>query len=761
MSTTKPQSLPPGTPSSFGGFKVERLLGTGAYGYVFSVVTGDDEFALKWLKPDPPTNGEIRMKNEVWALHSLHHPSIPSLIPGGEGTELGRPYYVMSLARGETLEALINQQKQQGGWFSELQIINLLVLILDAVAHMHDRAIYHRDIKHNNIMADISLNRVWLIDVGCCDGKDRPYSADTFWNIGASRFSPPSKLQHPKDTKPNHDTFAVGVVAYLLVTQAYPWSVSHDEDIGHLRDVMERQPPLPIEHYNNTYSRDLVDFVGKLLSTDDSLRPEISAALVEAKELQSLFSSRKSPQTSAAKGYTLPRVIRDPLHGDIRMTDFEWQVLGSSEFQRLRWFKQLGFSNLVYPGAEHTRFGHSLGSMHVADKILRGMQEIYGTITGTASGDNELRLLARTYALVHDVTHICYGHTIEDELGIFKRHDANVDRITRLILSPKSSLGELLRSTDYGRQALYHFDPQASIKKRAFVEDLVASAGGADVIDYINRDAFYCGLDERIDSAIYRRFAFEPSEDGGRLLSQSFGKHGRRLDVNFALENLRMARFALFMKVYTHPVKAAADAMLGKALVEARVSKGAGKQFAEEKVELMGDVELLLRLKAATPDICKKMAARLIGRQLYKPVFRSRVLRPDEVSIDQYNHSRARLKENGLFSPEPRRELERKLAAKCGMEPGEVALYCAPSAPGYSKAIFRIAKSPTKSGTHEVLELELLKRHASLWSLFVFAPPDAPLSKAQKLVEAVQEHFSLQNELNILAIQRNLQLWTL
>jgi len=161
------------------------------------------------------------------------------------------------------------------------------------------------------------------------------------------------------------------------------------------------------------------------------------------------------------------------------------------------------------------------------------------------------------------------------------------------------------------------------------------------------------------------------------------------------------------------------------------------------------------------PDICKKMAARLIGRELYKPVFRSRVLRPGEVSIDQYNHTRARLKENGLFSPESRRELERKLAAKCGMETGEVALYCAPSAPGYSKAIFRIAKSPTKSGNHEVLELELLKRHASLWSLFVFAPPDAPLSKAQKLVEAVQEHFSLQNELNIPAIQRNLQLWTL
>lgn len=181
---------------------------------------------------------------------------------------------------------------------------------------MQSRGIYHRDIKHNNIIADTTLNRVWLIDVGCCDGEGRPYTADTFWNIGASRFSHPSKLQHPKITMPNHDTFAVGVIAYLLTARMYPWSVSHEEDIGHLRNMIERQPPRPIETINNTYSCELVDFIGSLLLSDDTVRPEISTALDSARNLQTLFSDGNLPSFTSTTFYTLPRVIRDPLYGD-------------------------------------------------------------------------------------------------------------------------------------------------------------------------------------------------------------------------------------------------------------------------------------------------------------------------------------------------------------------------------------------------------------------------------------------------------------
>lgn len=70
-----------------------------------------------------------------------------------------------------------------------------------------------------------------------------------------------------------------------------------------------------------------------------------------------------------------PEVVRDPLHGDIRLTKLEWDIVRTPEFQRLRWLRQLGTVHLVYPGAEHSRWNHSIGVMHVASEILRRLSE--------------------------------------------------------------------------------------------------------------------------------------------------------------------------------------------------------------------------------------------------------------------------------------------------------------------------------------------------------------------------------------------------
>lgn len=108
------EAMPIGTPTKFGEFIVKNFLGAGAYGYVFRVSRGDDDYALKWLKAETPQNGSLWMKNEIWALGQLSHPAIPALIDGGQGVEANRPYCVMSLARGGTLERLIDRQKIQG-----------------------------------------------------------------------------------------------------------------------------------------------------------------------------------------------------------------------------------------------------------------------------------------------------------------------------------------------------------------------------------------------------------------------------------------------------------------------------------------------------------------------------------------------------------------------------------------------------------------------------------------------------------------------
>lgn len=111
-------------------------------------------------------------------------------------------------------------------------------------------------------------------------------------------------------------------------------------------------------------------------------------------------------------------IVRDPVHGDIQLTAEEVRILDTPEMQRLRGVRQLGTAYLVYPGAQHTRFEHSLGTLHVTgrlvDAVNRNRAAAPSALIGVA--DDEARIL-RAAALVHDVTHIPYGHSIEDQSG--------------------------------------------------------------------------------------------------------------------------------------------------------------------------------------------------------------------------------------------------------------------------------------------------------------------------------------------------------
>src|ERR1051326_4789938 len=100
--------------------------------------------------------------------------------------------------------------------------------------------------------------------------------------------------------------------------------------------------------------------------------------------------------------------IRDAVHGDIELGSLEIELMDTPEFQRLRGIKQLGTAYLVFPFAVHTRFEHSLGTSWMARRIVEALRR-----TQTVSADQEL--LVRVAALVHDLMHIPFGHTLEDK----------------------------------------------------------------------------------------------------------------------------------------------------------------------------------------------------------------------------------------------------------------------------------------------------------------------------------------------------------
>src|SRR3990172_8227856 len=116
------------------------------------------------------------------------------------------------------------------------------------------------------------------------------------------------------------------------------------------------------------------------------------------------------------------KLIRDAVHGDIHLGSLEIDLIDTPEFQRLRGIKQLGTAYLVFPSAMHSRFEHSLGTSWMAHRMIQSIRGRAATI----SSDEEETI--RVAALLHDITHIPFGHTLEDERRVLPRHDQDTAR---------------------------------------------------------------------------------------------------------------------------------------------------------------------------------------------------------------------------------------------------------------------------------------------------------------------------------------------
>lgn len=131
-----------------------------------------------------------------------------------------------------------------------------------------------------------------------------------------------------------------------------------------------------------------------------------------------------------------------PIHGYVRLRPEEIAIVNHPAFQRLRLCRQLGFAHLVFPGAVHTRFEHSIGAVYVSEKIIQYVNFNYAAPSSTRSGssnyqickiDDVARRFIRLGALLHDIGHIPFGHTLEDELEHLEKHDgeARVDLLAQ------------------------------------------------------------------------------------------------------------------------------------------------------------------------------------------------------------------------------------------------------------------------------------------------------------------------------------------
>ena len=338
-------------------------------------------------------------------------------------------------------------------------------------------------------------------------------------------------------------------------------------------------------------------------------------------------------------------ILREPVHGDIELSKEEVRLIDTPEFQRLRGVKQLGFAYLVFPGATHTRFEHSIGTLHMCEQLVAAANRNAARDPGLnlAVTADERRIL-RIAALLHDVTHIPFGHNIEDQTGLLPRHD-RPERF-RSVLGD-TELGSALAALSL-RDAILAVlagdegpagAPAAAPPVPPFWRQIVSDTIDADLLDYLRRDAWYTGLELRYDRRVVDYFSVDR---GSQRMFVDCEKNGMlREDIVSELLRLLEIRYHFSERVYYHHAKIAAGALVSR-MVELALRAGA---LGAADLQVATDESLLLALQqldlgeAAATERLRRFVQRFRRRELPKrvlvlPYYRNRAVQ--QTLLDTY-----------------------------------------------------------------------------------------------------------------------------
>jgi uncharacterized protein len=426
--------------------------------------------------------------------------------------------------------------------------------------------------------------------------------------------------------------------------------------------------------------------------------------------------------TIAASKRPVPITIRDGVHLDIYFTALEAQVIDTPQVQRLRSIKQLGFTYLVYPSATHTRFEHSIGTCYLTgllmDRIAAQTQYKFS---------EEERAIARAFALIHDASHLPFGHTLEDEHNLFQRHDRGT-RLLRIIDQPelKAALGDLHEPVraiaEYVSQGNHSRTKAIHPLVKPYLVDIVTGTIGADLLDYLRRDNLFTGLRREYDARVLDYFAIQEDQ-----LVVDLTKHRMvRVDAVSDIMDLLRMRYTLTEKVYYHHTKLAFGAMLAKAV---RMAQKEGL-VDEEMLSKMGDWDLLHYLSEdmKMPEAVRKLTHRITPRETYLRAFaypRSQFGAAD----DEYNEFVDKYRNTDALTT-----LSVNIAEAANVPSEDVVVYCPSSrqmqlkeakVPTYVDGIIKPLIDMIDIGNTTPLEAQFYyEKFKQLWTFYVFAYGD-------------------------------------
>ena len=618
----------------FDGLTIQKKLGEGQQGVVLKIKNKiDKQFALKFYRPTD-TDPSILIKsignfiNEVNILATLKHKNIVKIYTGGyakwtndiwdvtEGFPSVIPqkledneylFYIMDFIEGYDLTYIFPELgKTEEEKNVEKQPIdqrlmhfeNLIQQVSTAMSYYHKKKITHKDIKPANIRYSTEDSTFIIVDFGFARKLSYTQSNATIERVDYTDY--------PSVESGNYEKNDMGQFSKMLnillpiFTDEYHENRYNGLKIainkGKASDLRKRFGNMG-EFYNQFKQYFLVESGWKFqLKLDEFLTPERFGR----------FNSK----------------LRLPVSGSILLTEEITKLIDTPEFQRLRGVRQLGSTMFVFPGANHTRFEHSLGVYHLSLKYLERLLNLADFRSQYEPIDKSIKLTILA-ALFHDIGHYPYSHWVE-EIGDFPnnitlhKHEA---RALEILSTPE--IKNLLVHT-------WKVSPEevskliTSTSENELLNSFINSAIDIDKIDYLVRDSVHCGVNygngidvERLFDSLY----YNPNTK--KLCVTEKGRS--------ALLSIMSTRNIMYQEVYWHKTVRGCEAMFKRFFYEYISITSKNKIECQNRLNdlfKLSDDEFISTLYAWTITTSNEKLQELItlfafgGRKhLYKPAY--------------------------------------------------------------------------------------------------------------------------------------------
>jgi len=350
--------------------------------------------------------------------------------------------------------------------------------------------------------------------------------------------------------------------------------------------------------------------------------------------------------------FTAISEISDPIHGYVYLSEVERSVIDTRVFQRLRRIRQLAGAHLTYPSAQHSRFEHSLGTMHVAGSAGN-------VLVNKGYLDEDKVQMLRLAALLHDIGHGPFSHLFEEVMA--ERTNVTHEDIGRKIIR-QTEIKDILDKYGFSAKSISKLSFGES--KISFLNEIIAGGLSADIMDYLQRDSYFTGAE-------YGKI------DAERIIS-SFEVHNNRLALDkaalYSFEAMMIARYEMFKAVYFHKTVRSAEVMMLRSMMLADDELHLTDTSLENYLELTDDATMV-KLIALEPknEHCKlatKLARDYRDRKLLKCVFEKILHKSDSIV-------------RRIFSKKMLKSMTEEIAGSAGVDPNHMYIDAskAPSVP--------------------------------------------------------------------------------